>query len=88
MPAESARGGKLTVPIARLPQPPPVPPVPAVAADEAEKFETSWLSVATIEGWVSSVVLHAILLLILAFWYFAPRRAPRKSLTPAWPGLR
>jgi hypothetical protein len=50
--------------------------VPAVAANEAEKFETSWLSVATIEGWVSSVVLHAILLLILAFWYFAPRRAP------------
>jgi hypothetical protein len=29
----------------------------------------------TLSGWVGSVLLHTLLLLLLAFWYFAPRAA-------------
>ncbi len=71
MPAESAKGlrTKATVPVAK----PPKPDVPVEVSGEDEDIEQPFWSVETLKGFGSSLVLHGILLLILAFWYFAPR---------------
>jgi hypothetical protein len=80
MPAEPPRLLRTTYPTAR---PAPVAsataamaPVVAVGDDEVDE---RWLTPENIKGWASSLVLHAVLLLCLAFWYFAPRvnLAPR-----------
>jgi hypothetical protein len=58
------------VPIAR----PPIPPTTVVPdGDRDPIFEWSWWTPEALKGWAGSVSLHAVLLLILACWYFAPR---------------
>ncbi len=60
---------------------PPVPPVakPAnfeswVAAPEEENAtEESYFSPENLKGWGTSLAIHALLLLVLAFWYFGPK---------------
>ena len=52
---------------------------PAVAANptaEEPPVAVPWWTPESIKGWAGSVSLHAVLLLILGFWYFA--RAERR----------
>ena len=79
MPAEPAKGVKFTIPTARPPH--PVPVAPLVKAAEDEVFEEPWFSGETIKGWGSSVILHAVLLLVLAFRYFAPKLREAKTIS-------
>ena len=59
------------VPIAR----PPVDFAPVATPDLAPSPWQSWKlwTPEALQGWVGSVGMHAILLIILACWYFAPR---------------
>ncbi|MDR3639453.1 MAG: hypothetical protein P4L84_36975 [Isosphaeraceae bacterium] len=70
MPAESAKGlrTKGKVPIAK----PPKPDVQLEVAEEEDVEQPFW-SVETLKGFGTSIALHGLLLLVLAFWYFAPR---------------
>jgi hypothetical protein len=60
-----------------LPVPVAGPPSrPAMAADQAADaslIDVPWWTPESIKGWAGSVTLHGLLLLILGFWYFAPR---------------
>jgi hypothetical protein len=51
----------------------PRPEVIAPVAAVAEEVEGPWLTQEMLKGWASSLVLHALLLLVLAFWYLAPK---------------
>jgi hypothetical protein len=53
--------------------------VPRVEAASEEEVDGRWFTPEELKGWGSSLVLHALLLLCLAFWYFAPKisRAPK-----------
>lgn len=68
-----ARGGH---PVAK----PAKPAGPLVETVEEEEFEAPFFTVETLKGWASSLVLHAILLLGLAFWYFAPKMNQQRPL--------
>jgi len=60
------------VPVAR----PPANPTPAVPVDVpglAEEWDWEWWTPEFFKSWAGSVTMHAILLVILACWYFAPR---------------
>jgi hypothetical protein len=66
--ASTSRG--LQVPIAR-------PPAPAATivpdGDSDSPIEPEWWTPEALKSWAGSMTLHAVLLLILACWYFAPR---------------
>jgi hypothetical protein len=55
---------------------PPVRPAPPPAATIADPAEPAgpWWTPESLKGWAGSVTLHAIFLLILGSWYFAPRK--------------
>src|SRR4051794_23661941 len=76
MPSESPKVAKPYYPTAKPARPLPVL-VPEVIAPvtplEGEEVEVPWLTDEMLKGWASSLVLHAMLLLCLAFWYFAPK---------------
>ncbi len=59
------------VPVAR----PPVDFAPVALPDLAPSPWQSWKlwTPEALQGWAGSVSLHVLLLLVLAFWYFAPR---------------
>src|SRR4051794_8320441 len=69
MSSESPRVAKPSYPTARPVTKVVVPVIPVVD----EEVEAPWLTREMIKGWASSVVLHALLLLCLGFWYFAPK---------------
>lgn len=77
IPAEAS--GSAQVPIARPPQPAPPAasvPVPQEELDSPQNlalllWQTFWTP-ASLKGWAGSVLLHTLLLLTLALWYFAP----------------
>src|SRR5262249_50685129 len=46
--------------------------LPGVAVDEENEEKPSWFSIESLRGWGSSVVLHAVILLILAFRILTP----------------
>src|SRR3954451_25321110 len=70
MPPESPRSNR-AYPTAK-PARPRLAVVPVDAAIE-EEIEEPWLTREGLKGWASSLALHALLLLCLAFWYFAPK---------------
>jgi hypothetical protein len=77
MPAESSKAIRVAHPVAK-----PATPVPGIVTspeDEAE-FEEPLFTVESLKGWASSLVLHAVLLLCLAFWYFAPKINSQRTL--------
>src|SRR5438445_39134 len=78
MPSELPRVVKPSYPTAKPPpkaRPGLVLPVNAVPEDEVDP---PWFTQEMLKGWASSLIMHAILLLILAFWYFAPKvNAPK-----------
>jgi len=59
------------VPIARPPVDSAPPPLPDLAPSPWNSWKT-WTPEA-LQGWAGSVTLHALLLIVLACWYFAPR---------------
>ena len=59
-----------TIPVAGPPGPRAIATVPEI---EIPPLELPWWTPEAIKGWAGSVSLHAVLLLILGFWYFAPR---------------
>jgi hypothetical protein len=52
--------------------PPDRPRPAAIPVDVAPPLEWDWWSPEAIKGWAGSVVLHVILLVLLACWYFSP----------------
>ncbi len=52
------------------------PPVPAAAPPDLHEdaVPDPWWSPEWLKGWTASVSLHAMLLVVLAFWYFVPTR--------------
>lgn len=76
MPAESAKVPTAGPPVAK----PPRPPVIVASADDGETADAPLITAESLKGWASSVVLHAILLLCLAFWYFAPKINSQRPL--------
>jgi hypothetical protein len=70
MSAESAKGlrTKAKVPVAK-------PPKPDMELDlpPEEEVEAPFWSIETAKGFATSIALHGLLLLVLAFWYFAPK---------------
>lgn len=78
MPAEVTKGPQSSIPVAK-----PANPVPQYTAPPAEPEEESAPSILTPEGLKglgSSVALHAVLLLIMALWWFAPKARPTATL--------
>jgi len=71
MPPESPRSNR-AYPTAKPARPRLDVVVPVDAAIE-EEIEEPWLTREGLKGWASSLALHALLLLCLAFWYFAPK---------------
>ena len=76
MPAESPKTTLRVIPIAMRPVPPSLPGI--VAPLEAE-VPAPLFSLTTLKGLASSLVLHALLLLGLAGWYFAPKTKPPRT---------
>ena len=80
MPAEPTLGAKVKaeIPVAK----PPQAAVPEVEADleDEDEVEHSFWSVETLKGWASSVFLHALILIAMACWYFAPPSNPPKII--------
>ena len=73
MPSESPRVSKPKFPTARPALPRIDVAIPVEPAEDVVEGETPWLTRESIRGWASSLTLHALLLLCLAFWYFAPK---------------
>ncbi len=48
-------------------------------SDEMEPPPEPWITPEIVKGWVTSLGLHAILLLTLAFWYFSPKVSQQKK---------
>jgi hypothetical protein len=71
MPTESRKLATAAIPVARPASAAVVPGI--VAPPDPQEGESPLLTPESIKGWVSSVALHALLLVCLAFWYFAPR---------------
>jgi len=73
MSVEFSRADRGRVPVAKLARPMlAVATVPDRVEPRAPLFSLA-LSVEAIKGWASSLVLHGLVLLALAFWYFAPK---------------
>ena len=66
---KTAGGPPVPVPVAR---PPELPKPGLTPVDPEPPLEWDWWTPEAIRGWAGSVVLHIVLLLILAFWYFSP----------------
>ncbi len=51
---------------------------PVIVGIEAEEtpFDEPWFTPEILKGWVSSFSLHAVLLVAMALWYFAPKSKP------------
>jgi hypothetical protein len=62
--------GGARVPVAGPPPRPAVVPEPGA---DLPPGPVPWWTPEAIKGWAGSLSLHAVLLLILGFWYFAPR---------------
>jgi hypothetical protein len=78
MPAEVPIAG----PPVTVAPPRPGPTVGVVAEDEPDEVEVPFWTAETLKGWGSSIALHAILLIIVACWYFPPRpNKPREFST-------
>src|SRR5271168_1636881 len=70
--AVSAAGGT-RVPVAR----PPVDSAPVRLPELAPSpWNWKWWTPEARQGWIGSVGMHALLLIVLACWYFAPRSKP------------
>jgi len=68
MPAESSKVVRPVIPVAR-----PAILAPVRVGPEEPKTEPGpWLTREDLRGWASSIALHALFLLCLAFWYFGP----------------
>jgi hypothetical protein len=79
MASELPRATKTSYPTARPPGPPGPAAIAPVATPAEEESPGPWLTREMLRGWTSSLALHAALLLILAFWYFAPKVNPPRS---------
>jgi hypothetical protein len=74
MPADQPRVHPTALPTARPGRVVPGANASVVPADlDAEDLEDPWWTPGMLRGLVLSLVLHALLLLCLAFWYFAPK---------------
>ncbi|AGA26124.1 YfaP family protein [Singulisphaera acidiphila] len=51
-----------------------------VATGEVEEIDTPFFTPESLKGWASSLALHAVFLLCLAFWYFAPSVSAQRPL--------
>src|SRR3954447_11311248 len=72
MPSEYPRVVKASYPTAK-PAPPRSEVIVPVTPVAEEEVEAPWFTRESLKGWASSLALHALLLLVLAFWYFAPK---------------
>ena len=91
MPAESAQGGvrppvklKAKVPVAK----PADPGLEVAEVVEDEDFEEPFFSAESLKGFLTSFALHGVLLLVLAFWYFAPPYHPPRTIDTRMAGCR
>jgi hypothetical protein len=66
----AASPAKASIPVAGPPASPPIAANPAVVEPP---IAVPWWTPESIKGWAGSVTLHAMFLLILGLWYFAPR---------------
>ncbi len=72
MAAEIIKGAKMRYPVAK-----PADPLLQVSASEPdETVEIPFFTLEKLKGWGSSLALHVLLLLVMAFWYFAPPYHP------------
>jgi hypothetical protein len=67
--ARSTRSTDIGVPVAKAP---PAPPAVVGAEVPTSPLEWDWWTAENAKGWAGSLALHAVLLLTLACWYFAP----------------
>jgi len=76
MPVDVSRAEEEKVPVARLARAKPL----VVTGKASEEPDVRVLSPEAVKGWASSLALHGLLLLTLAFWYFAPKAPPAKPI--------
>ena len=69
MPPQSPKATIPKIPVAK----PAIPEAALVATVEEEDVKPPFFSIETLKGWGSSVILHAVLLIVAATWYFAPK---------------
>lgn len=71
MASESSKVARVDAPVAKPARLARMDPL-VVATEAGEELETPLFTPESLKGWVSSLALHALFLLVLAFWYFAP----------------
>lgn len=79
----SSRPPRAAVPVAKPPTAtkPGRPAVkPQLNPPPEEEIEEEVLPPSALKGWATSVVLHAVFLLIMALWFFSPSRNPPKVI--------
>ena len=76
MPVDDSRAEEERIPVARLARTRPL----VVTGTDPGESEGSAFSLEAAKGWASSLVLHGLFLLLLAFWYFAPKPPPAKPI--------
>lgn len=77
--AESPKAARAVTLIAKPANPPKAtPPLVTASPVDEDGAPKPFLTKEDVKGWTSSLAIHAVFLLILAFWYFAPKAdAPR-----------
>ncbi len=76
MPADFSRAEEEKVPVARLARTKPL----VVTGPDTGESGAHAFSLEAAKGWASSLVLHGMVLLVLAFWYFAPKPPQAKPI--------
>jgi len=78
MPAESPRLAPASAPKGRTvkPQPEVLSTGVRILDEDEGEGDAPWITPGIVQGWAYSLVLHTLLLLGLAFWYFSPRVRP------------
>jgi hypothetical protein len=79
MPAEDAKALRTTYPTAR-PARSRADVIAPVVAEESEDVEERFFTREMLQGWVSSLVLHALLLVCLGFWIVTQKLTPQVRL--------
>src|SRR3954452_9670829 len=76
MSSESPKVARVEAPVAR-----PAKLAPFIVATVgAEDVEAPYFTPETVKGWATSLALHAVFLLCLAFWYFGPKVGAQRPL--------
>jgi hypothetical protein len=53
---------------------------PLTAPSDETPPEDRWFTPESVKGWISSLALHGVLLLVLALWYFGPPPSPFREI--------